>query len=204
MMNNKIIRENIETVVNYECDVCVAGGGVAGVAAALAAARAGAKVILVEKSYMLGGLATSGIVTIYLPLCDGMGHQVCFGIVEELFMLSIEHGAEERYPKAWLEGGTLEDRKNGQRFEVQFNPQLFAISCERVLREAGVRILYGASVVATMTANAQITDVVIEGKSGREAIRINRSVVDATGDADVCRFAGAECEHFTQGNVLAA
>lgn len=204
MMNNKIIRENIETVVNYECDVCVAGGGVAGVAAALAAARAGAKVILVEKSYMLGGLATSGIVTIYLPLCDGMGHQVCFGIVEELFMLSIEHGAEERYPKAWLEGGTMEDRKNGQRFEVQFNPQLFAISCERVLREAGVRILYGASVVATMTANAQITDVVIEGKSGREAIRINRSVVDATGDADVCRFAGAECEHFTQGNVLAA
>ena len=69
---------------NKEYDVAVCGGGFGGIAAALAAARAGTKVILLEKLYMLGGLGTAGLVTIYLPLCDGMGRQVSFGIAEEL------------------------------------------------------------------------------------------------------------------------
>ncbi|MBQ8371358.1 MAG: FAD-dependent oxidoreductase [Clostridia bacterium] len=201
---NSIITEKISTPVRYECDVCVAGGGVAGIAAALSAARAGAKVILLERGFMLGGLATAGIVTIYLALCDGRGHQVTFGIAEELFKLSIEHGAEDRYPRVWLEGGTLEERRAANRFEVQFNPQLFAMSAERVLREAGVKILYGATAVAAPTCDGKITEVVIEGKSGREAIRINKSVVDTTGDADICKLAGEECRIFGGGNVLAA
>ena len=91
-MSDNMIRESMETPRNYECDVCVCGGGVAGIAAALSAARAGADVILLEKGFMLGGLATAGLVTIYLAICDGMGKQVCFGLAEELFMLSIEHG----------------------------------------------------------------------------------------------------------------
>ena len=70
------ISEKIETPVAHKCDVLVVGGGFAGIAAALSAARAGAKTILVEKSYYLGGLGTSGLVTIYLPLCDGMGRLV--------------------------------------------------------------------------------------------------------------------------------
>ncbi len=64
-------------------DVAVCGGGFAGISAALAAAREGKKVILFEKQYMLGGLGTAGLVTIYLPLYDGYGHQVSFGIAEE-------------------------------------------------------------------------------------------------------------------------
>lgn len=55
------------------CDVAVIGGGIAGVAAAVQAARSGKKTILVEKTILLGGLATSGLVYIYLPLCDGFG-----------------------------------------------------------------------------------------------------------------------------------
>ena len=66
------------------CDVAVIGGGIAGVAAAVQAARSGKKTILVEKTILLGGLATSGLVYIYLPLCDGFGHQVTFGLSEEL------------------------------------------------------------------------------------------------------------------------
>ncbi len=200
---SKIIKESIETPVKYECDVCVCGGGFAGISAALAAARSGAKTVLLERSYMLGGLATAGIVTIYLPLCDGEGHQVSFGIAEELFRLSIKDGHEARYPKAWLEGGTLEEKRQ-TRFLVQFNPQLFAISAEKLLLDEGVKIIYGAVAVAAPTKDGKITEIVIEGKSGREAVSISRSVVDTTGDADICKLSGARTENFSHGNLLAA
>lgn len=202
-MRVKYIKEELKTKENYECDVCVCGGGVAGIAAAIAAARAGAKTILLERGFMLGGLATAGLVTIYLPLCDGMGNQVSFGLAEELFMLSIEHGAEDRYPKAWLEGSNKEERKK-KRFEVQYNAQMFAISAEQLLLREGVKILYGAPVTNVSTEKARITHVIIEGKSGREAIKVNKSVVDATGDADVFHLAGAKTEVFKEGNKLAA
>ena len=199
---SKFISENIATPIKYECDVCVAGGGFAGISAALAAARSGAKTILLERSYMLGGLATAGIVTIYLPLCDGMGRQVSFGIAEELFRLSIKDGVEARYPKPWLEGGTIEE-KCKTRFLVQFNPQLFAINAEKLLLDAGVKIIYGAVAVAAPASDGKITAVVIEGKSGREAIAV-KSVVDTTGDADICKLSGAKTAEFSHGNLLAA
>ena len=96
--------EKLSTPINYSADVVVAGGGIAGISCALAAARQGAEVLLLERSFMLGGLATAGLVTIYLPLCDGEGTQVSFGIAEELLRLSIEHGDEGRYPAPWLDG----------------------------------------------------------------------------------------------------
>lgn len=194
------IKESILTKVKYECDVCVAGGGIAGVAAALSAKRAGADdVILLERSFMLGGLATAGLVTIYLALCDGYGHQICYGLAEELFRLSIEHGAEDRYPTAWLDGGTVEEKAKS-RFEVQFNAQLFAISLERVLREEGVRIIYGAQVCATSMEDGRITHVIIEGKGGREAVSVRSAVVDCTGDADLCKLSGVETKLYENGN----
>ena len=195
-----VVRESILTPRKYECDVCVCGGGFAGVAAALSAKRAGAKeVILIERSFMLGGLATAGLVTIYLALCDGYGHQICYGLAEELFRLSIEHGAEGRYPTAWLDGGTIEERAK-KRFEVQFNAQLCALSFERVLREEGVKIIYGAQACATAVDDGRITDVIIEGKGGREAVHVRSAVVDATGDADVCKLAGIPTENYRNGN----
>lgn len=200
----KEIRENLITPQKYSCDVCVCGGGVAGIAAALAAKRAGAEeVILLERGFMLGGLATAGLVTIYLAICDGMGHQVCFGLAEELFKLSIEHGAEDRYPTAWLDGGTMEEKLK-RRFEVQFNAQLFAISAEKLLKKEGVHIIYGANVSAVTKEDGKITNVIIEGKGGREAIEIKRSVVDCTGDADVCYLAGAKTALYAPGNKLAS
>ena len=72
----------------------VCGGGIAGVAAAVSAKRAGASsVLLLERSYLLGGMATAGLIIIYLPLCDGMGHQASFGLSEELLRLSVSCGA---------------------------------------------------------------------------------------------------------------
>ena len=153
-----IIKEIIETVVKSKYDVAVCGGDFAGISAALAAARHGSKVVLFEKQYMLGGLGTAGIVTIYLPLCDGYGKQVSFGIAEELLRLSILHGAEDRYPENWLDDkGTRGE--NDKRFEVQYNPQLFAILAEKLLLDAGVEILYGTYAVDVKMQNDKISQI---------------------------------------------
>ena len=76
------------------CEVAVAGGGIAGVAAAVQAARCGKKTVLIEKSVYCGGLATGGLIYIYLPLCDGNGRQVTFGIAEELLRRSMKYGPD--------------------------------------------------------------------------------------------------------------
>lgn len=197
------IVENFTTEIKDKCTVLVCGGGFAGIASALAAARNGADVLLLEREYILGGLGTAGIVTIYLPLCDGEGHQVSFGIAEELFMLSMKHGAEDRYPKAWLENGTLEEKIN-KRFEVQFNPHIFAMAAEKLLLDNGVRILYGTTAVSVHKTDDKIDAIIVENKSGRYGIAVERSVVDCSGDADICKLSGAETANFGQGNILAA
>lgn len=185
---------------NYDIAVC--GGGFAGVSAALAAAREGKKVVLFEKEYMLGGLGTAGLITIYLPLCDGYGHQVSFGIAEELLKLSITYGAEDRYPANWLDGiGTRTE--NDTRYMVRYNAQVCAILMEKLLLETGVDIMYGSYVVATDTEDGRITKLYVENKSGRTAYAVT-SVVDATGDCDIAYFAGAPTETFKEGNKLAA
>ena len=190
-----------EIPVRLECDVLVAGGGIAGIAAALAAARGGRKVILVEREYALGGMATLGLVTIYLPLCDGEGHQLIYGIGEELLKLSIEHGAEANYPSAWLDSDDPEPRKL-QRYLTQFNPHLFAMRVEQLLQKENVKILYGSVVCSADVQDGKIRHVVIENKSGRSAIRVG-AVIDTTGDADVCSLAGAPTALHEGGNGLA-
>lgn len=191
---------SVQKVDTY--DVAVCGGGFAGIAAALAAARKGKRVILFEKQYMLGGLGTAGLVTIYLPLCDGYGHQVSFGIAEKLLKLSITYGAEAKYPANWLDGEGTRTEKD-RRYMVQYNAQVFAILAEKLLIDSGVEILYGSYVVDVEMQGDKISTLYVENKSGRLAYGV-RSVVDATGDCDVAWFAGAPTETFKQGNVLAA
>lgn len=199
-----IIKETFETKVTDFCDVLVCGGGFAGISAALAAARQGKKVILLEKQFILGGLGTAGLITIYLPLCDGYGRQVSFGIAEELLRLSVSLGAEDRYPENWLDSDdTTKRTEKDKRFEVQYNPQLFAILAEQLLTKNGVTILYGSYAVGVSKQEDKIDAVIIENKSGRQAIRV-KTVVDATGDCDIAHFAEVPTENFKQGNVLAA
>ena len=160
------IEEKISTKVAGSYDVLICGGGIAGIAAALSAARIGKRVALLERQFMLGGLATAGIITIYLPLCDGMGRQVSFGIAEELLRLSIRDGAECKYPENWLDGVGTRTEKD-KRFEVQYNAQLFAILAEKQLLQEGVDILYGTYAVAVDMDENKIRHVIVENKSGR-------------------------------------
>ena len=197
----QIFEERRSLPVRRHCEVLVVGGGIAGIAAALAAARGGKRVLLVEREYALGGMATLGLVTIYLPLCDGAGHQLCFGIAEELLKMSIEQGAEANYPAAWLEGGSLEARIR-QRYMVQFNPHLFAMRAEQMLTEAGAEILYGSVLCDVLVKDGRITYAVIENKSGRSAIEAER-FIDCSGDADLAWHAGAPTALHEGGNGLA-
>ena len=197
-----MIKETIETRVVSSYDVAVCGGGFAGISAALASARQGKKTVLFERAFMLGGLGTAGLVTIYLPLCDGFGRQVSFGIAEELFRLSISMGAEDRYPENWLDGVGTRTEKD-KRFEVQYNAQLFAILAEKLLLAAGVDILYGTYAVGVNMEGDKIRHIITENKSGREAYEVT-SVVDATGDADIAKFANAPTKLFAPKNILAA
>ena len=202
MLKEWIWGEKTLTVSN-QVDVAVVGGGIAGIAAALAAARTGARTLLIEREYALGGLATLGLITHYLPLCDGCGRQVSFGIAEELLRLGIRHGAEAKYPAAWLDGDDLEARKTGQRFMVQHNAVLLALMAEQELIRAGVRILYGTALVDALVQNETVRALVVQNKTGLQAIEA-KAFVDASGDADLVHFSGESTRLFGQGNVLAA
>ena len=193
-------KRRTNVVDNY--DVAVCGGGFAGISAAIASARCGKKTVLFEKEYVLGGLGTAGIITIYLPLCDGMGHQVSFGIAEELLKLSIKHGCEAEYPANWLDD-IGERNENSPRYRVQYNPHLFSILAEKLLIKEGVDIMYGTYVVSTEVKEGKITHLVTENKSGRQAYKVS-SVVDATGDCDIALFSGEETREYGKKNKLAA
>ncbi len=189
--------------VHDPADVIVAGGGVAGIAAALSARRAGARrVLLIEREYTLGGLATLGLITIYLPLCDGLGRQVSFGIAEELLKLSVSRGAEVPIPDAWTTGGDPAQRRKS-RYRCQFSAGLFAALAEQLLLSEGVGILYGSAVCGAVKQDGRLEAVIVENVNGR-SVYPAAGFADATGDAALCRCAGEPTVDYPHGNSLAA
>ncbi len=193
-MSRKTIAEPARQLpVKGEFDVVVVGGGIAGVAAALAAARAGASTALLEKEFGLGGLATLGNVVIYLPLCDGRGTQVSKGLAEELLKLSWQGGSAavapgaRPFPACWQPGGDKKKRAT-ERYQVAFNPAEYALAMEQALLKAGVKLLYDTRFCAVAKKGRRIEAVIVENKGGRSALGA-RTVIDASGDADVCAAA---------------
>ncbi len=182
--------------ISDSADVVVAGAGVAGVAAALAAARAGASTLLVEDSFSPGGLMTVGNVPEYLPIDDGCGRKVMGGIAEELLHLSVADMPHElseasfRLPPAvWLDPDATAGQRVGIRFKTAFNPAACTLALEALLVREGVRILYDTRVCAVVRDGARVSHLLVENKSGRTAVACG-AAVDATGDADVCFLAG--------------
>ncbi len=179
-----------------EYDVVIAGGGVAGVAAALAASRNNLKVALVEKTVFWGGLATSGMILIYLPLCDGNGTQVTYGISEELLKSSIQYGPG-KIPAGWTTGKNLAEEA---RYRVIFSPASFVLAMDELLQSAKVDIWLDSQIIDVKKDNNRIAAVYVANKSGIGELTA-KTFVDATGDADLAWFAGADCP--TGNNAIA-
>jgi len=188
-----------ELPVRARADVVVVGGGPAGTAAAVAAARAGADVLLLERYGHLGGLATGGLVIWIDRMTDWSGRQVITGIADELLDRlwdgAVFGPARERWGSHdpadvahWAERGA------GFRGTVTWSPTidpeaLKSASLDLVV-EAGVRLLLHCWVAAPIAGDGDVRGVVIESKEGRQAV-LAGVVVDATGDGDVYARAGA-------------
>jgi len=189
----EFIREELKTGIHGDYDVVVVGGGTAGAAAALAAARNGSKVLLLEKTPMLGGLATAGLIVIYLPICDGMGHKIHSAIAEELLYASIKYGYDS-LPEHWRGGPWqapfTKDMKD--RYHTIFNAPAFMIALDELIREANIDLLLDTVFCDVVMEDGYCKAVIVENKSGRQAYRC-KAVVDASGDADVFYQAGAPC-----------
>lgn len=175
-----IISENLRTPVTAQFDVAVLGGGVAGCAAALACARQGRKTLLIEKMVCLGGLATAGHVVIYLPLCHGRGRKAAAGIAEEFLRLSIAQG-NGTLPEAWADRPLT--AKTDKRYETWFNAGSFALGLEELLVQNGVTLWLDTLFCRGITAQGRCTALIVENKSGRQAVQV-KAVVDASGEAD--------------------
>ena len=193
-------------------DVAVFGAGIGGIASAIAAARRGHKVCLVEKQTQIGGLATSGMIFIYLPLCDGEDHQVTFGIAEELLLAGRKYGPYD-VSKRWGGGGMpLEDsvlseghRENNihaprDRFACNFTPAGMILVLDDILRQAGVDLYLDTLLCDAEVENGKVTAAYIENISGRGKI-LAECFVDSTGDCTLIRRSGGAVEYGTNRNT---
>ena len=172
-------------------DIAVCGGGIAGVAAALAAARRGKKVILIEKQCVLGGLATAGLIYIYLPISDDRGVKIAGSLTEELLLRCQEYGpfaVSEKWggiPGADCGGA-------GERYFCCFSPAGYELTLEKMIRESGVE-LYLDTVVTGVRCDGKnrITGAEIFCGAEKESISAD-CFIDATGGACLLRMAGAK------------
>ncbi|MDD3154080.1 MAG: FAD-dependent oxidoreductase [Victivallaceae bacterium] len=167
-------------------DVIVAGGGVAGVAAALAARRDGRTVLLLEKTCLLGGLGTIGLVNYFVPLCNGRGVQIIRGMAEEFLLLSAKY-SYDTIPEVWRAGQP--QKPTDIRYVCRYSPQIFALVLTELLRREGVDLSFDSQVSAPVMEGSHCRGVIVQSKSGREFFPAGM-IVDATGDADVLRRAG--------------
>ena len=167
-------------------DVIVCGGGVSGVAAAVSAAQNGLSTLLLEKSNILGGLGTLGLINLFVPMCNGRGKQIIFGLAEKWLRLSAELGWDT-IPEEWRDGEPKE--KTEVRYFQRYSPAIFAYQLTEELKKSGADVLFDCMAVDPIMEGTLCKGVITESKGGTEFYAC-RMLIDTTGDCDVLRRGG--------------
>ncbi|MBC7803344.1 MAG: FAD-dependent oxidoreductase [Candidatus Parcubacteria bacterium] len=188
--------------VYRSCDVLVVGGGPSGTAAAVAAARTGADVVLLERYNHLGGLSTGGLVIWIDRMTDWSGQHVIRGFAEEVM---------DRLPADAIAGPSREEWGSkdpvraahwSQRtasyhgvvtWSPTVDPERLKLASQEMVLESKARLVLHSWAAMPLTEDGKVRGAIFESKAGRQAIRA-KVVVDATGDGDMFARAGAAYE----------
>jgi hypothetical protein len=198
-----VVEEPARSVpVFRDCDVLVVGGGPSGTAAAVAAARAGADVVLLERTNHLGGLSTGGLVIWIDRMTDWSGQQVIRGIANDLL---------DRLPKDAVAGPPRGLWGNADAVTAAYwrertaafhgvvtwsptiDPERLKLISQEIVLEAGVHLVLHAWGVAPAMRDGRVVGAIFESKQGRMAVRA-AVTIDCTGDGDIFHRAGAASE----------
>ncbi len=169
--------------VKKQYDIIVCGGGVAGVAAAVSTAKNGLSTLLIEKSNILGGLGTLGLINLFVPMCNGRGKQIIFGLAEKWLRMSAMLGWDT-IPEVWKNGEPKEP--TNIRYIQHYSPTIFAYQLTEELKKSGANILFDCMAVDPIMEGNICKGVVTESKGGT-AFYPCRVIIDTTGDCDILR-----------------
>ena len=184
-----IIEPAREIELAAETEILIIGGGPAGIAAATAAARCGARVMLLEKYGFLGGMGTAAMVTNFCGLhanINGSVQQIVRGVADDILeRLDNLDGLREPHP--------VKAKGGGHDVAAQaYDTSAYKMATDDLLLSAGVDIRFHTFAVDVLMDGARIDAVLVETKSGRKAIKAE-VFIDCSGDGDLAYWSGAEC-----------
>ncbi len=175
-----------------EADVVVCGGGPAGVNAAIAAGRSGARTVLIERYGFIGGMSTAALVYPWMTFHTLQGKQVIKGIAQEIVdRLTAMNGSP----------GHLRDTVGFTNTITPYHPEMYKVLAVDMLKEADVKLLLHSMMHEAYTEGGRIESVRLATKSGKIDVK-GKVFVDATGDADLANLAGAPCLQGREGDGL--
>jgi hypothetical protein len=191
-----------EVPVYRNCDVLVVGGGPSGTAAAVAAARVGADVVLLERYNHLGGLSTGGLVIWIDRMTDWSGKHVIRGFAEEIMDRLPADAVAGPLREEW---GTRDPSRAAhwsQRtaafhgvvtWSPTVDPERLKLASQEIVLQEKIRLVFHSWVAMPLMEEGKVRGAIFESKAGRQAVRA-KVVVDATGDGDLFARAGAAYE----------
>jgi hypothetical protein len=197
------LREDARDIPIYrQCDVLVVGGGPSGTAAAVAAARMGAEVTLLERYNHLGGLSTGGLVIWIDRMTDWSGQHVIRGFAEEIMDRLPADAVAGPAREEWGSKDPARAAHWSQRtaayhgvvtWSPTVDPERLKLASQEVVVEDKVHLVFHSWVATPLMEEGIVRGAIFESKAGRQAVRA-KVVVDATGDGDLFARAGAAYE----------